>query len=68
MYGSGVICHFADESKLEQGIAEHEDTEPAAQSNSSKKKEKQKGSWKKRKQFNRGRGGRGGHPQSNEQH
>ena len=67
MYGSGVICHVADESKLEQGTAEHGDTEPAAQSNSSKKKEKNKGYWKKKKQFNRGRGGRGGHQQSNEQ-
>ncbi len=58
LYGSGVNCHVADESRLEQGSAEQGETEPAAQSNSSKKKEKHKGYWKKRKQYNRGRGGR----------
>ncbi|KAL0048376.1 hypothetical protein WJX82_001914 [Trebouxia sp. C0006] len=46
-----------DESELEQGTAEHGDTEPAAQRNSSKKKEKNRGYWKKKKQFNRGQGG-----------
>ncbi|DBA89170.1 hypothetical protein WJX77_005588 [Trebouxia sp. C0004] len=59
---------FLDDSKLEQGGAKHRDTEPAAQSNSSKKKENHRGYWKKRKQFYRGRGGRGGHQQGNEQH